>query len=170
MNKTEAAAFLGVSVRSLENYTAQGLLLAGTVRGKTRPLVDYAPEDLQAFKNERDGAPENATASLAIAVPERTLPQGTKALAKPDDFITRGEMSDWLIVAFSLDAKRTAPLVSLDKKHSLHLDEAAELSGFPKDQIRRALVSGELFGKKIGRGWKVKPFDLEMWVTQRISE
>src|SRR5437870_3835979 len=50
MTKKEAAAFLDISVRTLERYVAKGLIKQGRDRAKTRPLTTYAPEDVEALK------------------------------------------------------------------------------------------------------------------------
>jgi predicted DNA-binding transcriptional regulator AlpA len=52
MNKIDAAEFLGVSVRTLENYVTGHKLSVRYVKGKTRPIADFDPDELERVKGE----------------------------------------------------------------------------------------------------------------------
>ena len=52
MEKKEAAEFLGVSVRTLERMAAQGRLVKGRARRKTRPVVVFDRTQLESLKAE----------------------------------------------------------------------------------------------------------------------
>lgn len=72
MNKNEAAEFLGVSIRTLERYAAQGVLKQGRERAKTRPRTTYAKEELEALKKtisrpKKTTVGETATLSDTVA-------------------------------------------------------------------------------------------------------
>ena len=50
LNKQQAAEFLGVNVRTLERYTQEGKIGGRYEKGKTRSVLVYDEEELQAFK------------------------------------------------------------------------------------------------------------------------
>lgn len=50
MTKQQAAEFLGVTPRTLTNYIAAGKLSPRYVKGKTSPVAEFDPDELQAFK------------------------------------------------------------------------------------------------------------------------
>lgn len=50
VNEPEAAAFLGLSVRTLRNYRTQGRLPYREVKGRTRPVIVYNQADLEKLK------------------------------------------------------------------------------------------------------------------------
>lgn len=67
MNKTEAAQNLGVSVRTLENYIAKGLLKRQYVPSdKSRPTVEFDKEEVRELK-------ERLALSAALARGEKPL-------------------------------------------------------------------------------------------------
>lgn len=160
MTKAQAANFLGISPRTLDNYVSKGLLKPTTVPGKTKPLLDFDESALIAFSLDNDPVPT----STALALPEPMALVGT----------LRGGVSDDAIheLARVLSEMKSGPatIVSLDKKLLLTLEQASEFSELPQGRIREALVSGALYGKKIGRSWRVKPYDLELYVAQLMSE
>lgn len=45
-----------------------------------------------------------------------------------------------------------------------------QLSGLSRDDLRAALKSGELKGKKIGRGWKTTPSALQTYINQLMKK
>ena len=52
LTKQQAAEFLGVNVRTLERYTQEGKIGGRYEKGKTRSVLVYDEEELQAFKAE----------------------------------------------------------------------------------------------------------------------
>src|SRR5881396_3563092 len=54
-SKSEAAAYLGVTERTLERYTKQGKLPAKYIRGKTKTTPVYEEADLDKLKMEFSG-------------------------------------------------------------------------------------------------------------------
>lgn len=57
MNKTDAANYLGIRVRSLECHTSHQRIAAQRVKGRTGLTLDYAPEELERFKAELETSP-----------------------------------------------------------------------------------------------------------------
>ncbi len=56
--------------------------------------------------------------------------------------------------------------VRLADKLTLSLTEAALLSGLSRNHLREAIGAGKLKAKIIGRGWKVKRPDLDLYVRK----
>lgn len=54
MKKKEAAAFLGISTRQIENYARAGRITVRKERGKTGDISVYDEEELRGLKNELD--------------------------------------------------------------------------------------------------------------------
>ncbi|MHC5779705.1 helix-turn-helix domain-containing protein [Nostoc sp.] len=54
---------------------------------------------------------------------------------------------------------------SVRSKMVLTLSEAAAISGLSKGFLNKHLSASNLSGKKIGRGWKIRPTDLEEFVN-----
>ena len=54
MKKKEAAAFLGISTRQVENYARAGRISVRKERGKTGDISVYDEEELRGLKNELD--------------------------------------------------------------------------------------------------------------------
>ena len=71
MNKNDAAEFLEVSIRTLENYVGANRINVRYVKGKTRPVADFDPEELARFKEKMSspisrvvcGTPHNTATS-----------------------------------------------------------------------------------------------------------
>jgi len=54
MNKKEAAAYLGISTRQLENYARQGRLSVRKEKGRTGDIAIFDDEELRQLKDERE--------------------------------------------------------------------------------------------------------------------
>ena len=54
-SKAEAAAYLGITERTLERYTKKGKLPAKYIRGKTKATPVYEEADLEKLKMELAG-------------------------------------------------------------------------------------------------------------------
>ncbi len=175
MNKTEAAGFLEVSVRALERYVAAGRLACRYERGKTGKVAAFDPGDVEAFKRELE-APEvravpvvdNARQGAASA----TAPTST-ALAKLDG--RANPYGAQLMQALAtlatmapavLDKPSQAVTVPTEAKLLLTLSEAQALTGLSREVLRAAIDSGALKAQHIGRGWKIKRNDLNLWIDK----
>ena len=54
MTEKEAAAYLGVTPRTLANYRQKGALAFREVKGKTRPAIEYQQSDIERLKAQLD--------------------------------------------------------------------------------------------------------------------
>jgi len=166
MTKQEAAGYLGVSVRTLENYVAKGRLVLAYLPGKTRSVADFKQADLDRLK-----------ASLALAEHRPAVePPESRALARRESHTMSqppsagaGEVSGLEAFARFVEAAKAAPdRPPLDRRLALTVKEAAAYSGYGESAIRAAVSAGKLKTSKLGpRGsLVVKRADLEAWVKK----
>ena len=166
LTKQQAAEFLGVTVRTLERYTQEGKLGGRYEKGKTRSVLVYDEEELQAFITELetktykpaiDQTPTNSDRdetglSRFVDVPQSpTLPEGLDQLVDVLKAIRSKPEVDRL----------TVPIYH---KLTLSIAEASALSGLSRPRLRAAIKDGKLTAQIIGKGYRVKRIDLENYV------
>ena len=162
MNKTEAAEFLEIGVRSLERYTGAGKVQAQKVKVKTGFALDYKPEELTRFKavldaeKQEQAQPSPAsppTSPNALAV-RKSAPLASIAASIATS--GGGHVQEAFVAAMVTQA--------IAHKLVLTLAECQALTGFSRAFLRAAIADGGLEAKHIGRAWRVKRHDLEAWI------
>ena len=181
MNKTEAAAMLGVSVRAIERYAAAEKLPARYVRGKTGQVLDFDPGEIERFKSELEtpiskGAPTAATRpdesrqnpQQHPTEEDRQVP--TMALAKlggPSNG-RQGLHPDMGALLEALRKASTAsrqPLsVPVEAKPLLTVGECCALTGLSQATIKRAIDEKRLAARVMGRARRVRRDELDEWL------
>ncbi len=162
MNKKEAAEYLGISPRMVENYVNKGELSVRKERGATGDIAVYDERELRALKAKIDArrAPRGMVIREGSESPEaeaRTDSQPSQALARRADLTAFVEM---------LQKVSPAVAVPVADKLTLSLDEAARLSGLSRNHLRQAIEEKKLKARIIGRGWRVKRDDLDIYVRK----
>jgi excisionase family DNA binding protein len=176
MNKTDAAAYLEVSVRALERYTQQNKINVTYARGKTKPTPVYDEEELRRFKMELGGRFAQRPAV------EREIPPnpstGGNSLARFGEMSGLSDAEQWLslivqkTVAAAVEVserteKRAAHSISdIAHKIILTLAEASALTNLSRNHLRQAIEEKKLKARIIGRGWRVKREDLDAYVKK----
>jgi excisionase family DNA binding protein len=159
MNKKEAAERLGVSTRLVERYAGEGRLgEVKYVRGKTGRQADYDEQSVEKLKAELD-APAFALTlaqSHEQTRAELVAPQDRERLINALEAIASHEQTRSHLVAAA----------SIGEKIMLTLHDAAALTSLSTNHLRGALRAGKLKGKIIGRGWKIKRTDLDVYVKR----
>jgi excisionase family DNA binding protein len=107
-----------------------------------KPILVLHPEDVERL--EAETVKPVALPPELIEVPA-TVPTGGKPA-------TAGWVAE--LAAMAKDFLQERPPVRLSEKFMLTLDEAAELSGFSKSYLKRAISEGQLPYKK-DRGYKI---------------
>jgi excisionase family DNA binding protein len=162
MNKEQAAAHIGVSVRTLQRLTGAGKIPVTYERGHKGDEARYSQSDLDAYLQSQkpaalqrpdaggspNGVTDGATQAMSL-VATHGAASGTAASAA-------------LIEAF---AQMSAP-VRVSEKFTLSLVEAAQLSGLSRGHLRLAIEAKKLKARIIGRGWRVKRDDLEAYIRK----
>ena len=163
MNKSDAAKFLSIGVRSLERYTSDGRLQATKQRGKTGMVLDYAPDELARFLAELQAENEAA---------QSTPPPLPNAVGTGGEPLAKVASKGGAIVRHNDLAELAATLASVQKtsaseaahKLLLSLDECQTLTGLSRATLRAAITGGALKSRIIGRGFKVKRTDLDKYI------
>jgi excisionase family DNA binding protein len=175
MNKKDASAVLGVSIRLVEKYASEGRLgEVKYVRGKTGKQADFDPAGVEKLKAELESidyqlvAPNRRAASLDGALSEQS-----PALVAFVDMVKGAVSSQVESLTSAIDALRSTvdatPPAPLRDKMTLSFKEAALLSGVPESHLREGYARGMLRGAKIGRGVRVTPDDVRKYVEQRMK-
>jgi excisionase family DNA binding protein len=183
MNKKEAAAYLGISTRTLEWHVKQKNIGARKVRGKTGEIADFDEGELRKLKAQIDErrAPVHAVERLSHESHE-TEARNMTGLARlsdvsPDQFMqmlaqayTAGvsEVMQRLPAMLPPAPNGHAPATISDLAHKLTLSlvEAAQLSGLSRGHLRAAITEKKLKARIIGRGFRVKREDLDLYVRK----
>ncbi|HEY0076513.1 MAG TPA: helix-turn-helix domain-containing protein [Abditibacteriaceae bacterium] len=172
MNKSEAAEFLGVSVRAVERYASAGKLSSRYVRGKTGQVLDFEQADLEAFKAQLETPIEKGTTSHATPRQgEAATSDDTNALATLDGSLNGASplavQRFFEILAGMSDKSRQGATVPVEARLFLTVQEAATLAGVGKSAIESAIKSGYIKAHSgLGRGRRVKRVDVEKWATK----
>jgi excisionase family DNA binding protein len=166
MNKKAAAEYLNVSERAVERYVAQGKLSVRYQKGARGKAAVYDESELRKVKAVLDN--ERGLIRAATVLPDKHDHEA-RQLARLSDI--RGDIDLFAVLAhLASDAKKTRTTEhspsELVAKHFLTVDEAALLAGLSRDHIREALKAKKLKGKIIGRGWKIKPKDLQNYTDK----
>lgn len=170
MNKTEAAEYLGCSVRQLERYTADNRIGVKMEKGRTRPTPIYDESELEAFKTslervvhrpaiQRMETPANS-AETAIAT------QGDGGLSVLSQASQMEAFARFIVEAVKAEKPETsAPSLSdLSAKLLLTLAEAQALTGLSRDVLRAAIEDGSLSARRIGRAFRIKRGALDRYI------
>jgi excisionase family DNA binding protein len=161
MNKKEAAEYLGVSTRLVEKYASEGRIGAVTyVRGRTGKQAEYdrqAVEKLKVALDTPDTALTTRTpearlfATLLAEVLERREQANIGAL--------RGLLND------GSDKPRSAS-IRVSEKILLTINDCRLLTGLSRQLLRQAIEDGKLKGRLIGRGFRIKRDDLDVFIKK----
>jgi excisionase family DNA binding protein len=187
MNKTEAAKYLGIGVRSLERHTSDGRVRAEPVKGKTGKRLDYDADELARFKEELEapppplpegpqGSPPNLAAIAATSATALARLSGAPAsLHRMSDLtglagaqtgeVDKEGAARFAAVLDAVEAHRK-PRAELADKLLLTLAECSALTGLSRQNLRGAIGERKLKAKQIGRAWRVKKSDLEAFVEK----
>lgn len=160
-DKKEAAQYLGITVRGIENLVGKGRIHADRVKG-ARGVIEwrFEPDELERYKRMK-----RQTVYVDPEKQEEKKEPDT-ALAAPQDtaIITR-------LVAALETITRAAPPVSvpIEAKLTLSLAEASQLSGFSADHLREAIRAELLKTVPIGasgKRYRIRRADLDRYIKQ----
>jgi hypothetical protein len=146
MNIQAAAEFLNISVKSVERHVSAKKIAVTYIEGKR----NFSQEELTRFKEQK----QEPVYRPALATRNDT------ALSQPvaPEYLGEGlEHLEAISYHYAIAAIRLKMLLSLS--------EAAIISGLGKGYLAKQLKDGNLLGDKIGRGWKIRPSDLQKFVN-----
>jgi hypothetical protein len=174
MNKDEAAAALGITVRTLQRHMAAHRIGFAMRRTATGEEATFSAEEVARFKAERDRLTETVTPAANVSEVVRV--EQSHALQRAGS--VEGMQAFASMVADALAGAQTRgngqsfgheSLADLNAKVLLTLKDAARLSSLSDAHLRAALNDGTLRGKIIGRGWKITPDALRAYVEQQVT-
>lgn len=150
MNKDEAAKELGIGVRSLQRLTEKKKISVTYKRGESgKQEAIFNPEEIENYKRQRD----------VETIQSASVTSGDTALARNDTH----QFLELLKTAITPEQKTVS--VNIADKPLLKLDEAAALTGLSRDILREAIKTLELKGKMIGRAYRIKRADLDIYIA-----
>jgi excisionase family DNA binding protein len=162
MNKKEAADHLGVSTRLVEKYASEGRLGEVIyVRGRTGKQAEYDHQAVEKLKVELD-TPD--TAMTQHRTPDARLFAGqlVEALERREQASVeaiRGLLAD------RSDNPRSAS-IRVSEKILLTVSDCRLLTGLSDITLRDAIRSGDLKGRILGKGYKIKRSDLDKFIEK----
>jgi excisionase family DNA binding protein len=172
MNKDDAATFLGISVRTLQRLTSEGVFQT-TTQGK-KGVATYDEDDLRAWRemseeDRRKAREEAAERRSSTSLSPMTVTPGdsvtSTSLVATDTHDTTDTRREFARMIGEAVASGSA-VANISHKLVLTLKEASQLAGLSRDHLRGAIESKKLKGRIIGRGFKVKREDLEQYVRK----
>ena len=162
MNKKEAAAFLSVSERAVERYTAQGKLTPRYEHGRTGPAPVYERGQLETLQRAMNAPPMKRDQAANDAKGKTGKHGDSDTADKPDTLALRAQFLPLLDLLTKRDQADNAR-VRIENKLLLTRAEAAALSGLSLTALREAIDAGQLRPVGSKRG-KLKRADLEKLV------
>ncbi|MCC5636296.1 helix-turn-helix domain-containing protein [Nostoc sp. CHAB 5844] len=174
MDKKQAAGFLGVTTRTIENYAKAGKLSVIYIAKK----ATYKPEELEVLKQELETPIHRSIVATANETEIELDARGLANAALTEDVAKSTKLSEIeLSESFGATIPQIAELLgaivagqNLWRKLIWNLDEAAAASGYSRFHLRGAIALGHLRAQKIGRGWKIRPQDLEEYTNWLFGE
>ncbi len=167
MNKTEAAEYLGCSVRAVERYAQLGRLAGRYERGKSGKVLVFDEADLERLKGELDASEPRPTArsqALALRSPEAD----SRSLARSDvpasPVIELQVLAALQTLAPGFATARQGTTIDVADKPLLTLAEAQTVTGLSRGILKAAIDASQLKAQQIGRAWRVKRSDLDKWI------
>jgi hypothetical protein len=161
MNKEAAAAFIGISVRTLQRLVKGGKIAVRYERGPKGDEAHFDEDELRGYieRNKPVSLIRPGAAPLALATHDAT------------DVMTSAATNGATGAATDVTARRMVAAfeaLSVGNKLVLSLKEVAQLTGRSVARLREDCESGRLKAKKneIARGWRVKRDDLDAYVKK----
>jgi excisionase family DNA binding protein len=160
MNKKEAAEYLGISSRQIENYAKQNKLSVRKEKGKTGDIAVYDEKELRRLKAELD----SKRIMRPAVTTETDESNERRELIRASDSRLSDVPKIFDLVKALTDGKKADTIIAISHKPLLKLDEAAALTGLSRQLLRQAIEDGELKGRLIGRAYRIKRVDLDKFI------
>ena len=160
-NKKEAAEYLGISSRQVENYAKRNELSVRYERGKTGDVAMFDDGELRRLKAKLDA---QRTPRPSVSKDETDGTSESRELVRGSDSRLSDVPKIFEIIKGLSDSKKSDSIIAISHKSLLKLDEAATFTGLSRDTLRNAIDAGELKAKIIGRAFRVKRADLDSYI------
>lgn len=165
MNKKEAAAYLNVSTRAIERYTAQGKLTPIYKKGRTGPAPVYDQVQLDDLKKQMDMAADATHPTVQIDKHDKK-DKSDKHDRDSALVLRSGSRADLVAFIAALDKARGISIADISVKPLLTRAEAQRYTGLSKELLHQAVTSGKVKEIKLGRAYRMKRTDLDAYIEQ----
>jgi len=170
MNIKEAAEYLGISIKTLERKIAAGAVSVAYVPGATGKQRTFDRAELDRFKAAE--AEKAVATTYVISKSRNSDAPSSQALQRAGS--EQGISMLASVLADALRATQThangtggaVSITDLAHKLTLSLVEASLVSGLSRNHLRAAIADKKLKARIIGRGWRVKRDDLDLYVKK----
>jgi excisionase family DNA binding protein len=181
MNKKEAAAYLGISTRQMENYARQGRLSVRKEKGKTGDIAIFDDEELRQLKTEleakrgllqgavvrEESSAATHTNGVGATSESRAIVRGsTLGLPQisPHEFID--QFAAAILARQAEQKQKHEPTINeLAAKPLLTRAEAQRYTGLSRELLREAVTSGKVKEILLGRAYRMKRAELDSYVA-----
>jgi excisionase family DNA binding protein len=163
MNKKEAGAYLNVSTRAIERYTAQGKLTPSYEKGRTGPAPVYDQAQLDELKKQMDEAADVVHSAIKTDKTDKR-DKGDKTDKDSALVLRSGSRADLAAFIAVIDKARGQSIADLAAKPLLTRDEAQRLTGLSRGLLKEAVAAGKLKERLLGRAYRIKRTELEAYI------
>jgi excisionase family DNA binding protein len=163
MNTSQAAKRLKVSVRSLQRLANKHNLSVSYQRGRSgKQEAQYNAGEIDNLKKEL--AQPVAKENTALA----TIPDASRQtqIVAPQFVNALTHLLEGIQQRGAADRRSTSSEVAIENKPLLKLDEASRLTGLSRGMLKEAVVTGKLNARIIGRAWRIKRGDLDVYINK----
>jgi excisionase family DNA binding protein len=144
--RQESADYLGVSTKTISKYVKQGKLSARYEKGPTGEALFLDKGEVEALKEAQVAYKPATQISVIPTLAHLPVETGT---------------TERILEALAKALTQNGPSPS---KLLLTIDEAAQVSGLPRSNLRAAIVESRLPAVHVSRRWLVKREVLEEYV------
>ena len=172
LNKAQAAEFLGVTPRAIENYVAQGKLHVQYTAGLRGRIALFDETELQRFKNERAQVPYLNPLSGAITqttAQQQPSPQTQAPFQGLLDLLKEPAVRDLLSELLKFAVQHWQESNKADQM-ALSVKEVSEQTGLSESTLRKDIRDGVLKAKLKGRGYKIRRADLQRYLDEEWKD
>ncbi len=167
MDKKTVALLLEVSEKSVSRYAAAGKLPSRYIQGKNGKQLEFDEADILKFKEDLSLPFERAIVKDSGAQPNPDAGTTLATLPRPDAaalaFLAR------LQAIGQPNPGQPESNQEIAAKMLLTLEEARRLTGLSRAVLVDAIKAGELRALTIGRGYKLRPDDIEDWIEKMFK-
>jgi hypothetical protein len=165
MRKGDAAKFLDISEKTLERLVKNGELSSKLEKGKTRDIVVFDDEELEAYKEKREAAKHRPAFSTDDSPAQNSL---SLIPTKADNLDRQNQTLSFAPIITALESLAEAQkMVFLQNKPMLSLRDSALVSGLSVTFLEKAVKDGRLKTFAGLRGSKViRRMDLENLINE----
>ena len=165
MNKKEAAAYLNVSTRAIERYTAQGKLTPTYEKGRTGSAPVYDQAQLDELKKQMEEAGDSSRAAVQHDKPAKHDKRDKGDIAGAL-VLRSGSRADLAAFIAVLDKARGPSVADIAAKPLLTRVEAQRYTGLSRELLHEEVESGKVKEVKLGRAYRIKRTDLDAYIEQ----